>query len=61
VAATSLAAAGINVPSTMEGPDILARDYQPKEFVFAARDRCGEAADRIRSVRSDRYLYIKNF
>ncbi|MEO1528324.1 MAG: sulfatase [Planctomycetota bacterium] len=61
VAATSLAAAGIEVPSKMEGDDLLATDYERKEFVFAARDRCGEAADRIRSVRTDRYLYIKNF
>ena len=45
----------------MEGRDILSRDYEPREAVFAARDRCGEAADRIRSVRTDKYLYIRNF
>ncbi|GAA5504754.1 sulfatase [Novipirellula caenicola] len=61
VAALSLAAAGIEIPETMQGQDILDQDYQPKQAVFAARDRCGEAADRIRSVRTDRYLYIKNF
>ena len=61
VAALSLAAAGITVPEKMEGDDILAVNYKPKEAVFAARDRCGEAADRIRSVRTDEYLYVKNF
>lgn len=61
VAALSLAAAGIRIPETMEGKDILAADFEPKEAVFAARDRCGEAADRVRSVRTDKYLYIKNF
>jgi len=61
VAALSLAAAGIDIPERMEGRDILAEDYNEKSAVFAARDRCGEAADRIRSVRTDRYLYIKNF
>ena len=61
VAAISLAAAGIAIPEKMEGNDVLAADYEPKETVFAARDRCGEAADRIRSVRTDEYLYIKNF
>ena len=61
VAALSLAAAGIDIPKTMQGRDILATDYTSKEAVFAARDRCGEAADRIRSVRTDRYLYIRNF
>ncbi|MFL3657793.1 MAG: sulfatase-like hydrolase/transferase [Opitutales bacterium] len=61
VAALSLAAACIDISERMEGLDILAPNYRPKEAVFAARDRCGEAADRIRSVRTDDYLYIKNF
>ena len=61
VAALSLAAAGIKVPEKMQGQDIHATNYKPKQAVFAARDRCGEAADRVRSVRSDRYLYIRNF
>ncbi len=61
IAAFTLAAAGIPIPEPMQGDDILAADYKPKESIFAARDRCGEAADRIRSVRTDQYLYIKNF
>lgn len=61
VAAISLAAAGIQIPEAMQGKDVLADAYRPKTAVFAARDRCGEAADRIRSVRTDRYLYIRNF
>ena len=61
VAALSLAAAGIQIPETMQGQDILSRDHKAKKAVFGARDRCGEAADRIRSVRTDRYLYIRNF
>lgn len=61
IAALSLAAAGIEIPEKMEGRDVLAADYESKQAIFAARDRCGEAADRIRSVRTDRYLYLKNF
>ena len=61
MAAISLAAAGIPIPSTMQGENILAADYQPRQAVFAARDRCGETVDRIRSVRSAQYLYIRNF
>jgi arylsulfatase A-like enzyme len=61
VAALSLAAAGIAIPEKMEGTDILSPDHKPKKAVFGARDRCGEAADRIRSVRTNEYLYIKNF
>lgn len=61
VAALSLAAAGIKIPGKMQGRDILALDHKPKQAVFAARDRCGEAADRIRSARTERHLYIRNF
>ena len=61
IAALSLAAAGIQIPPQMQGRDVLSSNYQPREFVFAARDRCGEADDRIRSVRSEKYLYIRNF
>ena len=61
IAALSLAAAGITIPDWMQGQDILAKDFHPKHAVFAARDRCGEAVDQIRSVRSENYLYIKNF
>jgi hypothetical protein len=45
----------------MQGDDILGPGYQPKGAIFAARDRCGETADRIRTVRTDRYLYVRNF
>ena len=61
VAALSLAAAGIEIPKEMEGTDILDANHQTKKEVFAARDRCGEAADRIRSVRTENYLYLRNF
>lgn len=61
IAALSLKLAGIQIPAKMEGQDILAENYKTKEAVFAARDRCGEAADRIRSVRTEKFLYIKNF
>ncbi len=61
MAPISLAAAGLEVPEWMQGRDVLAADYAPREAVFAARDRCGEAADRIRSVRTATHLYIRNF
>jgi len=61
MAAITLAAAGLEIPIWMQGRDVLADDYQPRDAVFAARDRCGEAADRIRSVRTATHLYIRNF
>ena len=61
MAAISLAAAGIEIPQGMQAQDVLAKDYQPRDAVFAARDRCDETVERIRSVRTDRFLYIRNF
>jgi arylsulfatase A-like enzyme len=61
LAATSLALAGMQVPDWMQGDDIFAPDYKPKEAVYAARDRCGETVDMIRSVRTKQYKYIRNF
>lgn len=60
-AAISLTAADIPIPQGMQAKDVLAKDYQPREAVFAARDRCDETIDRIRSVRTDCLLYIRNF
>lgn len=61
LAATSLAKAGIEVPKWMQSKDIMASDYQPRKYVFAARDRCDETVERMRCVRTKRYKYIRNF
>lgn len=61
MAAISLAAAGITIPEAMQGKNVLAEDYQPRDAVFAARDRCDETVERLRSVRTERFLYIRNF
>jgi arylsulfatase A-like enzyme len=61
MAAISLAAAGIEIPQSMQARNVLASDYQPRDAVFAARDRCDETVERIRSVRTDRFLYVRNF
>lgn len=61
MAAISLAAAGVPIPKTMQGRDILAKDYSPRGTIFAARDRCDETIEHLRSTRTDRFLYIRNF
>lgn len=61
LAALSLAAAGLPIPPTMQGRDVFAKDYAKRDAVFAARDRCDETVERIRSVRTDRFLYIRNY
>ena len=57
---TTLAAAGVESPE-LPGIDLLAADWAGHDTLFAARDRCGDAADRIRSVRTNDFKYIRNF
>lgn len=45
----------------MQARNVFAKDYQPRDTIFAARDRCDETVERIRSVRTERFLYIRNF
>jgi arylsulfatase A-like enzyme len=60
ISATTLALAGITIPSHMHGRDIFAASYHRDHFV-AARDRCDYTIDRIRAVVTQRYKYIRNF
>lgn len=57
----SLGLAGIEVPNYMQGRDILASNYVSRDAVFSARDRCDETVEHMRSVRTDRFKYIRNF
>lgn len=57
---TTLAAAGVQGPQ-LPGLNLLADDWQGHTMTFAARDRCGDAPDRIRSVRTGDFKYIRNF
>jgi arylsulfatase A-like enzyme len=62
LAPTVLALAGAEVPSHMQGRVFLGDKTGPAPpYLFAARDRMDETYDRIRSVRSERYRYIRNF
>jgi arylsulfatase A-like enzyme len=61
LAAASLAAAGIEIPKGMHSRDVLAKDYRPREAVFAARDRCDETVEHLRMVRTSKWKYIRNF
>jgi len=58
---TTLAAAGVKAPQNLVGGDLFNADFKGHEMLFAARDRCGDAPDRIRSVRTQDFKYIKNF
>jgi len=40
---------------------LLGEEYQPRDYVVCARDRCDETVDRVRSMRRGNYKYIKNY
>lgn len=61
IAAMSLALAGISLPNGMQARDALSANYVRREATFCARDRADETVDHIRSVRTDRWKYIRNF
>jgi len=61
ISATSLYLAGIPIPEKMQGQPFYGKNYQPVDYVFAARDRCDETVDLIRAVRNHRFKYIRNF
>ena len=59
---TVLNLAGIEAPSYMQGRAFLGEDLSaPRQYVFGARDRMDERYDIIRSVRDQRYRYIRNY
>ena len=45
----------------LKGRDILATNYESRDAVFSARDRCDETVEHMRCVRTDRFKYIRNF
>jgi arylsulfatase A-like enzyme len=59
IGATSLAIAEIEIPDIMEGRNLFTDP--PRDFVISTRDRCDFTIDRIRSVRTKNFKYIKNF
>lgn len=61
IPATSLAMAGIAIPKYFDGNNLFSKDYRPRTYVISARDRCDYTIDRIRTVRTERYRYIRNF
>lgn len=62
LAPTMIALAGGNPPLKMQGIPFLTESAgEPRNYVFGARDRCDETSMRIRTVRDERFRYIRNF
>lgn len=63
ISATTLAIAGVDLTKHkwIEGRDFLADDHKPRDFVISARDRCDYTIDRVRTVTTKKYKYMRNF
>ena len=61
LAPTALATAARPAPSWMEGRALLGTTFPERAQIFAARDRCGDAYDRIRAVITPDHMLVQNF
>ena len=62
LAPTVLGLAGVAIPGTMQGRPFLGADtHSGHKFIYGARDRLDERQDMVRTVRSHRYRYVRNF
>ena len=59
--ATTLSWADIEIPSWYEGQDYFLRNMPKRNFLGAHKDRLDHTIDRVRSIRSERYRYVKNY
>lgn len=58
---TFAALAGIDPPPGLHGQPFAGAGRQPRDWAFSARDRMDEHHDMIRTARSARYRYIRNY
>ena len=61
ISATTVALAGLKEQPWFEGQNLFGKDYKARDYVISARDRCDYTIDRIRTVRTEKFRYIKNF
>lgn len=62
LAPACLAMLGVEAEGRLQGRSFWPLgETEPREFVVAARDRCGDADDLIRALRTTRFKYIRNF
>ena len=61
-APTVLSLVGLDIPEYMQGTPFLGpQTSEPRDCVFAIRDRVDEVIEVSRAVRTDRYKYIRNY
>ncbi len=61
-APTTLSLAGLTIPDYMQGQVFLGEaKVEPRQYIYAFRDRMDPAPETIRSVRDKRYQYVRNY
>jgi arylsulfatase A-like enzyme len=61
LSATTLSWAGVDVPNWYEGKNLFSKNFTPRSFVAAHKDRLDHTIDRVRTVRTENYRYIRNY
>uniref|UniRef100_UPI003FA615BE S1_8B sulfatase n=1 Tax=Pseudoalteromonas distincta TaxID=77608 RepID=UPI003FA615BE len=61
IPATSLALAGIDIPSYYDGKNVFSEEFSGRDYVISAKDRMDYTFDRARSVRTEKYRYIRQY
>ena len=61
LAPSVLQLSGLPIPEWVQGRALLGSDFPERSAVFAARDRCGDAMDRLRAVITQDHLLVRNF
>ncbi|WP_303317250.1 sulfatase [Flavivirga abyssicola] len=61
VSATTLAMGGVELPEYLDGQNVFGDNYEEVDYAIGARDRCDYTIDRIRTVVSKDYRYIRNY
>jgi uncharacterized sulfatase len=60
LAPTALGLAGVPIPAEYDGHSFLPTAVNPPKYVYSFRDYMDESFDKVRSVRDQRYRYVRN-
>jgi arylsulfatase A-like enzyme len=61
LSATTLSWAGVDVPNWYEGQNLFSKNFTPRVFVAAHKDRLDHTIDRVRTLRTEQFRYVKNY
>ncbi len=61
LSATTLVWAGVEKPDWYEGQNLFDAQLHPRSFVAAAKDRLDHTIDQVRTIRTDRFRYTRNY